>query len=155
MRTSAIAIATASAMVLVSATVFAQVQAPVSPTGLAPTPLGTAPAIRPPLPQAPKPNPLDQADVSKIMGTAVYGSDGKDIGSVSTVLMKPEQKKIDRLVVHVGGVLGVGGRYVALPLDQFSWNAQKGALTISKTVKDIDNLAEWKPPMSNSVGQAK
>jgi sporulation protein YlmC with PRC-barrel domain len=150
MRT--LALATASAMALMSAATFAQTSPPAQPTGVVPVrPMGITPTIRPAAQQAPKPNPLDQADVSKIMGTAVYGSDGEDIGSVSTVLMKRD-KKVDRLVVHAGGVLGVGGRHVALPLDQFSWNVQKGVLTISKTAKDLDQMAEWKPPMSNSVG---
>ena len=148
-------------MALVSVAAFAQTSpsqapAPAQPMGtMAPAhPMGTLPATRAAVPRPPEPNPLNQADVSKIIGTAVYGSDGKDIGDVSTVLMKPDTKKIDRLVVHAGGVLGIGGRYVALPLAQFSWNAQKGVLTISKTAKDIDKMAEWKPLKSTNVSAA-
>jgi hypothetical protein len=60
-------------------------------------------------------NPLSQEDVSKIEGTTVYGSDDGKIGHVSTALMDPSSKKIDRLVVTAGGVLGVGGHRVAMP----------------------------------------
>jgi hypothetical protein len=40
----------------------------------------------------------------------------KKIGDVSRVLMKPEDKKIDRLVVRAGGILGVGGHLAAVPI---------------------------------------
>jgi sporulation protein YlmC with PRC-barrel domain len=141
-----IAIATVSAMALMSVSAFAQTPSPAVHPMTPGTP-GTAPATRAAVPQ---PNPLQQADVSKIIGTSVYGSDGKEIGDVSTVLMKPDKKQIDRLVVRSGGVLGIGGRHVALPLDQFSWNATKGVLTVSKTGKEIDKMAEWKAPSSTS-----
>src|SRR5580765_7851028 len=50
-------------------------------------------------------NPLAQEDVSRIDGTSVYGSDDAKIGHVSTILMNPGSKQIDRLVVSTGGVL--------------------------------------------------
>jgi sporulation protein YlmC with PRC-barrel domain len=149
MRT--LAIAAASAMAVVSVAAYAQ-NAPGHLMGTSPArPMTAAPTTRATVRRAPQPNPLNQPDVSKIIGTAVYGSGGKEIGDVSTVLMRPDKKMIDRLVIHSGGVLGIGGRYVAVSLEQFSWNAQKGVLTISKTAKDIDKMAEWKSPMSRSV----
>jgi sporulation protein YlmC with PRC-barrel domain len=44
-------------------------------------------------------------DASKIKGADVYGADNKKIGTVSTVLMKPDSKTVDRLVVVSGSVL--------------------------------------------------
>lgn len=82
-------------------------------------------------------------DVSKISGSAVYGSDNSKIGSVSTVLMKPENKTIDRFVVSSGGVLGVGGHKVALPLDQFTWDSEKDGYKIAKTSDDLKSMPEW------------
>src|SRR5690348_817766 len=64
----------------------------------------------------PMKNPLASEDISQIEGNSVAGSDGSKIGSVSTVLMAPSTKKIDRLVVAEGGVLGVGAHKVALPV---------------------------------------
>ena len=83
-------------------------------------------------------------DVSKITGSSVYGSDDKKIGSVSTVLMKPDSKQIDRFVVTEGGVLGVGGRDVALPADEFKWDASKGGFKIAKTEDQLKSMPEWK-----------
>jgi hypothetical protein len=90
-------------------------------------------------------------DTSKIKGADVYGADNKKIGSVSTVLMKPDSKTVDRLVVVWGSVLGIGGHHVAIPLDQFSWDADNGAFKIAKTADDLKAMPEstaaiTKPP---------
>src|SRR5215469_11500052 len=124
-----ISMATVSALALLTASAYAQ-QSPPGNT----TPRSSAPAYSPAAaPRAPAPNPLKQEDVSKIEGTAVLDSDGKKLGDVSRVLMKPEDKTIDRLVVRTGAVLGVGGHLVALPIADFSWNADAAAFKITKT----------------------
>jgi sporulation protein YlmC with PRC-barrel domain len=89
------------------------------------------------------PNPLKQADVSKISGTDVYGSDNKKVGSVSTELMDPASKRIDRLVVSTGGVLGVDAHDVVLPIGKFSWNASESALKISSTTDQLKKMPAW------------
>lgn len=94
-------------------------------------------------PRAPQPNPLTMEDVSKIAGAAVYDSSGKKIGSVSTVLMKPSSKTIDRLVVGEGGILGFGSHNVALPLDAFSWDSQKDGFTVTKTADELKSMPAW------------
>src|SRR5919205_25128 len=88
-------------------------------------------------------NPLTQEDVSKIEGTSVYGGDDGKIGHIATTLMDPSSKKIDRLVVTAGGVLGVGGHRVAIPVDQFSWDADKGAFKLGTTVAQLKQMPEW------------
>jgi sporulation protein YlmC with PRC-barrel domain len=82
-------------------------------------------------------------DVSKITGSTVYGNDDSKIGSVSTLLMKPESKTIDRFVVSEGGVLGVGSHKVALPVDQFTWDSDKGGFKIAKSADDLKSMPEW------------
>jgi len=42
--------------------------------------------------------------------------------------MDPLSKKLDRLVVSSGGVLGIGGHRVAIPIDQFKWDTDKAPL---------------------------
>jgi hypothetical protein len=138
---------TASAAILLSASALAQ-QAPPTAAHRA-TNVATAP-------RAPAPNPLSQSDVSKIQGASVVGSDGKSIGAVSTVLMQPQDRKIDRLVVHTGGVLGIGGRYVAMPLDAFSWDGNRNAFTVAKTANDLQHMAEWKgQPTATETGSSE
>ena len=92
----------------------------------------------------PAPNPLESQDVSKLNGADVYGADGKKIGDVSTALMDPSTKTIDRLVVSSGGVLGIGMHYVVLPIADFSWDAQKAGFRVAETAKDVKAMPEWK-----------
>ncbi|MBI3706146.1 MAG: PRC-barrel domain-containing protein [Proteobacteria bacterium] len=99
----------------------------------------------------PATNPLTLEDVSKIKGTSVYGSDDKKIGGVSTMLMEPSSKKIDRLVVSEGGILGMGSRLVALPLDQFSWDTDKGVFKITKTAEQLKAMPEWREQLSEAT----
>ena len=140
-------IATVSALALLAGPAFAQT----STTTPGTSPRSTAAA---PAPAKPSPDPLKMEDVSKISGSAVYGSDDKKIGDVSTVLMKPEEKKIDRLVVSEGGVLGVGAHHVALPVDEFKWDGQKDAFKISKTADEVKKMPEWKEPTEASASTA-
>jgi len=88
-------------------------------------------------------DPLKQADVSKISGTDVYGSDNTKIGSVLTELMNPESKRIDRLVLSTGGILGVNKHDVVLGIDKFSWDADKNGLKVSSTADELKSMPEW------------
>jgi sporulation protein YlmC with PRC-barrel domain len=132
----------AAAMALVAVPALAQTPAspavPATP-GNSPT-VGGAPTVAP---RAAKINPLTQADLSQVKGTDVYGADGKKLGSVDTVLMNPQSKEVDRLVVKAGGVLGVGGRDVAVPLDQFTWDGGKEGFRLSQTEDQLKSMPEW------------
>lgn len=132
---------TASVLMLLAAPVLAQT-APPSSTSRTPSPGGSISAP-PPAVKTPMPDPLKMEDISKITGSTVYGSDDGKIGSVSTLLMKPENKTIDRFVVSEGGVLGVGSHKVALPVDQFTWDSDKGGFKIAKTADDLKSMPEW------------
>ena len=135
-----ILIATASAVMLMAAPALAQT-APSAPSR---TPDPNASISLPaPIPKTPAPDPLKMEDVSKISGFAVYGTDDSKVGSVSTVLMNPANKTIDRLVVNSGGVLGVGGHKVVIPVDQFKWDGEKDAYRLAKTADDLKSMPEW------------
>lgn len=94
----------------------------------------------------PMKDPLTSEDISQIDGVSVAGSDGSSIGKISTVLMNPSTKKIDRLVVAEGGVLGVGAHNVALPVDAFRWDAQNNNFVVQKTADDLKAMPEWQKP---------
>jgi sporulation protein YlmC with PRC-barrel domain len=138
-------LAAASALALLATPALAQT------TGApgTPRPLGGPAATRP----APKPmpDPLKQSDVSQITGSAVYGSDGKKIGTIDTALMKPQTRQIDRLVVGAGGVLGIGAHNVALPVGDFHWDMTKGGFTIGKTEAELKAMPTWTASSSSQA----
>jgi len=134
MRRSLIVVAAAISVVALPA--LAQSPSTTRPMG------GTTPPAA--APRAPMPNPLAQEDLSKVKGTDVYGTDNKKLGSIDTVLMDPQTKAVDRLVVKAGSVLGVGGHDVAVPVGQFSWDSSKEGFKLAKTVDELKAMPEWK-----------
>ena len=154
MRTTLIV--AASALALFVAPALAQ-QSPAPATvpggpaagGATGTGAGAVPA---PPPKLPAPNPLAQEDTSRLKGKEVYGSEDKKLGDVETALMKPDSKTIDRLVLRYGGMLGLGGHAVALPIDAFSWDGERGAFRIARTEGELRSMPEWKPPAAASAG---
>jgi hypothetical protein len=146
-------IATIAAVALMAGAASAQTTtSPSSPARPAP---GATTAPIQPIHKEAAINPLTQDDVSKIDGTAVYGNDDSKIGHVSTELMDPSTKKIDRLVVTAGGVLGVGGHRVAIPVDQFSWDADKGAFKLGTTVAELKQMPEWVEGNETAIGSSQ
>jgi hypothetical protein len=151
-------IVAASALSLLAGSGFAQTASP-SPSSMAlgaSVPGGStggggiaAPAAAP---RTPARNPLTMEDLSQVTGSSVYGLDDKKIGQVTKVLMKPDSNTVDRLVVSEGGVLGIGSHLVALPLDEFKWDADKDAFRIAKTADALKSMPEWKAASAISAG---
>ena len=142
-------IATIAALALMTGAASAQMStSPSSPARPAPG------ATTAPMQKEAAVNPLSQEDVSKIEGTSVYGSDDGKIGHVSTALMDPSSKKIDRLVVTAGGVLGVGGHRVAIPVEQFSWDANRGTFKLGTTVAELKQMPEWIEGQQTATGSS-
>jgi len=145
-------VATASVLALLAGPVAftaAQAQTQAPPSSHPPATSPSAPTAT--APRTPMPDPMAQEDVSEVKGSAVYGSDNKKIGSVSTVLMDPKSKTVDRLVVSAGGVLGVGSHRVALPVDAFKWDGEKDGFKIGKTADDLKKMPEWKSASTASA----
>ena len=81
--------------------------------------------------------------MSRIRGTAVYGSDEGWIGRVATVLIDPRTRRIDGLVVAAGGILGFGSHPVAIAVNQFSWDTYKRAFRLPATQAFVKSMPAW------------
>jgi hypothetical protein len=57
---------------------------------------------------------------SKLTGVPVIGLDHVSVGEIDDVLIGGDQAGV--VVVRTGGILGLGGKLVALPFDQVLWN---------------------------------
>jgi hypothetical protein len=69
--------------------------------------------------------------------------------------MDPSTKKIDRLVVTAGGILGVGGHRVAVPIDQFSWDADRGVFKLGMTEVALKQMPEWVEGQETATGSSQ
>jgi sporulation protein YlmC with PRC-barrel domain len=58
---------------------------------------------------------------SKLIGVNVYNDNNDKIGDVNELVVD-KSGKIDEVVLGVGGFLGVGEHYVAVPMDKLKWS---------------------------------
>ena len=94
----------------------------------------TVPATAQTTTSAPNPN-LSVASVrmdggvraSKIIGSGIYSDPNTQIATVNDLLMAPDNKVV-LAVLSVGGVLGVGGKLVAVPYAQLKLEGGKTML---------------------------
>ncbi|KQP19015.1 PRC-barrel domain-containing protein [Methylobacterium sp. Leaf100] len=70
--------------------------------------------------------------VSKIIGVGVIGLDHVRVGSIEDVLLGADGR-IETVVIGVGGFLGMGEKYVAVPFGLLAWNVGDVPLTWGPT----------------------
>jgi sporulation protein YlmC with PRC-barrel domain len=72
----------------------------------------------------------DQMRASKLIGTSVYDVQNQDIGSVKDVIVT-RGGQVSSIVIDVGSFLGMGGKYVAVSLNDLKTNNDR--LTLAQT----------------------
>jgi sporulation protein YlmC with PRC-barrel domain len=99
--------------------VFAAVSGLIVSTALAQAPSGPAtPPAASGSPEVVATQSTDELLASKLMGTAVMGSDDRKIGDVSDILFD-KMGHVKAYIVSVGGILGIGAKEVALEQSAF------------------------------------
>ncbi len=61
----------------------------------------------------------------QLKGTAVYGTDDTQIGSISDFVLGTDNTTIDAVIVDVGGFLGLGAKPVALAYDNLDFSVDQ------------------------------
>ena len=56
----------------------------------------------------------EELRTSKLAGSKVYNNANENIGSIEDIVLKPDGS-MDEVVLSVGGFLGMGDKYVAVP----------------------------------------
>ncbi len=100
---------------------------------------------------APTPNPVLTQDglirTSKVIGASVYNENGDDLGTVNDILMGKDQKAA-QVVLSVGAVLGIGGKYVAVPYEKLQFPDQltgkeSRVMMPGTTEKEVSGIPEF------------
>jgi sporulation protein YlmC with PRC-barrel domain len=68
--------------------------------------------------------PVDKISTNDFVGTTVYGADDAKVGEIGDVVLSTD-KKVDAVIVDVGGFLGMGEKQVAVGLDKLKFMADK------------------------------
>ncbi|MGA8759180.1 MAG: PRC-barrel domain-containing protein [Stellaceae bacterium] len=73
----------------------------------------------------------DQVRATKMLGSTVYDVQNRDIGSVKDLIIDKDGR-VAAAVVDVGTFLGMGGKYVAVPLDAIKTDNNRLTLDMTK-----------------------
>lgn len=68
--------------------------------------------------------PMDKISTKDFIGTTVYGADDAKVGEIGDVVLGGD-KKVDAVVVDVGGFLGMGEKEVAVGLEKLKFLSDK------------------------------
>jgi sporulation protein YlmC with PRC-barrel domain len=83
----------------------------------------------------------DEMRASKLIGSTVYDVQNRSIGSVKDLVLAKDGK-VDTVVVDVGSFLGMGGKYVAVPLSDIKTDNNR--LTMNRTKEQLQQMAEYR-----------
>jgi sporulation protein YlmC with PRC-barrel domain len=72
----------------------------------------------------------DKWRASKLVGANVYNQNGQTVGSIDDLLVG-EDGKISDAVLSVGGFLGIGGKLVSVPFDQFKFEESRRSTAVN------------------------
>lgn len=73
----------------------------------------------------------DELRASKVIGSSIYDRNNEKIGSVQDIILGAAGK-VDSVVVDVGTFLGMGGKDVAVKMDQIKTDHDRLTLDMSK-----------------------
>lgn len=71
----------------------------------------------------------DEYRTSKLVGSKVYNNANENIGSIEDIVLKADGS-MDEVVLSVGGFLGVGNKYVAVPFSALKLGRDGSSLKI-------------------------
>ncbi|MDO8826186.1 PRC-barrel domain-containing protein [Methylophaga sp.] len=83
---------------------------------------------------------LYDMSANELNGMDVITSDGKDVGGIEKIVMSPDSQNI-HAVITVGGLLGVGGKTILIPLENFT--RAKDELHVKATQAELKAMNDY------------
>jgi hypothetical protein len=79
----------------------------------------------------------------KVEGTAVYGADGNEIGSIERVMIDKISGKVSYAVLSFGGFLGIGDDYYPLPWQSLKYDTSLGGYRCKVTEQQLRGAPKY------------
>jgi PRC-barrel domain protein len=79
----------------------------------------------------------------KVEGTAVYGADENQIGSIERVMIDKQSGKVSYAVLSFGGFLGIGHDHYPLPWGSLRYDTNLGGYRTSLTEKQLEGAPKY------------
>lgn len=89
-----------------------------------------------------------------IRGWNLASSDDDQVGEVSELIASPRTQQVYFLVAHIGGVLGIGGKHVLVPLDVIHLDRDNRRVHVNATRDQLESAVEWHPDRDVDYMQA-
>ena len=90
---------------------------------------------------------------STLIGTDVKNSQGENLGTVKDVMIDMEAGKVVYLVLSFGGFLGIGDKYLAIPLELFKVDEADERLTLNMDKQKLESAPGFDKDSWPTVGQ--
>jgi sporulation protein YlmC with PRC-barrel domain len=100
----------------------------------------TAPATKADSANAATTHKAGEWRASKLAGVDVYNEENEKIGDIHDIILD-KSGKVANVILGVGGFLGMGEHYVAVPFDKLKWVNEPVRTTTSSTAPDPANKA--------------
>jgi sporulation protein YlmC with PRC-barrel domain len=84
--------------------------------------------------------PAGDLRAAEIIGSTVYDVHNRNIGSVKDIVLDKDGK-VSNVVVDVGAFLGMGGKYVAVALNDIKMDNDR--LTLNRTKEELEAAKEF------------
>ena len=82
----------------------------------------------------------DEVRASKMIGSSVYDVQNRNIGKVTDLILN-KKGTVDAVVLDVGSFLGMGGKYVAVPLADIK--SDNNRLTLDRSKEQLQQMAAY------------
>ena len=75
---------------------------------------------------------------SRVIGTDVYNSEGRHIGTIEDVMLEKTSNNIMFAVIGFGGFLGIGEKYHAIPWSALDYEPVRGGYVVPFTREQLE-----------------
>jgi sporulation protein YlmC with PRC-barrel domain len=89
----------------------------------------------------------DEIRASQMIGSSVYDVQNRDIGKVKDLVLNKDGA-VDVVVLDVGSFLGMGGKYVAIPISDIKTDNNR--LTLDRTKEQLQAMASYQLENKNT-----
>ena len=75
---------------------------------------------------------------SRVIGTDVYNTEGKHIGTIEDVMLDKTTNSIMFAVIGFGGFLGIGEKYHAIPWSSLDYEKNRGGYVVPFSKEQLE-----------------
>jgi sporulation protein YlmC with PRC-barrel domain len=79
----------------------------------------------------------DAIRASRVIGTSVYNTAGDEIGTIEDVMLEKTSNGIMFAVIGVGGFLGIGEKFHAVPWSVLDYDSARGGYVVPFTREQL------------------